>query len=186
MTKAIIYSGFLRSWGIVKENHEQNIFPGDIFFYTHEKPKCEAKHVFKKIKSPLTEHSPALHLNAAGETSIINTLNQWRNRKAAFELVPDTYDVYAIARTDIRFSAPIDFNIQPGKIYIPIGNDHRDGINDQFAFGDYKSMKLYCNLYNHYRYYFNGGLIFHPETYLKHHLRDIEVIRIPQTNEIVR
>lgn len=177
MTRAIIYSGFLRSWESVKANHIENIYGDHCCVYMEPEDKMQPQ---------LTNHSPALHLNAAGETSIINTLNQWRNRKAAFNLTEKDFGIYVIARTDIRFSGPIDFNIQPGKIYIPSGNDHRDGINDQFAFGDYDVMKWYCDLYDHYRDYFNGGLIFHPETYLKHHLRGIEVIRIPQTNEIVR
>lgn len=169
MKTLIIYSGHLRTWEQVKDNHAQCL-AGDTCF---RKPKS------------ILKPSVALSLNAAGETSIVNTLNQWNNRFKAFQTAKKGYDVYVICRPDIRFSGPITFEVVPGKIYIPEGNDYRDGINDQFAFGDYEAMKWYCDLINHYREYFNEGLIFHPETYLKRHLGSM-VIRIPQSNEIVR
>lgn len=186
LTKAIIYCGFLRSWNEVKSNHKDNIWGGAIYFYTHEVPECDWPHTYFEMLPNLMIHEPALLMNKVGETSVINTLNQWRNRQKAFSMVPTSYDVYVITRPDIRFSAPIDFTVEPNTVYIPSGNDHRGGINDQFAFGDYESMKWYCDLFTHYLEYFNSGEIFHPEYYLSLHLRKSRVVRLPQQNFIIR
>jgi hypothetical protein len=47
-----------------------------------------------------------------------------------------------------------------------------NGINDQIALGDYESMKIYCDLYNHLEnYVVNDHCAFHPETLLHFHLK---------------
>lgn len=179
MSKVIIYSGFRRTWEKVKDNHWENILsPDDAIFYFP----------VEKGMSQLTSFPISLPLNAAPETHILNTLNQWRNRRNAFEHTPYIKDwIYVIARMDLFFLGKIDFSdVNPNTIYIPSGNDFRDGINDQFAFGTYEAIKHYCGLYEAYIGYFNEGVQFHPETYLKYHLRNLNVIRIPQRNEILR
>lgn len=188
MTNTIIYSGFLRSWEQVKENHKQNLLKdGDeILFHTDELANLEFKYKFYSLQEQLTEFSAILATNAAPETHILNTLNQWRNRMKAFSAIIHNTSVFVVSRTDIKFSGKLDFELGQGKIYIPQGNDYRNGINDQFAYGGYMEMRHYCDLYLEYKKYFNEGLQFHPETYLKRHLRDLEVIRIPITNQIIR
>lgn len=187
---AIIYSGFLRSWEKVKQNQIDNIWSEDtmMFFYTYDKPDCNRLlNFYKQIEDSIIYFPQVLRINMRLETSIGNTLNQWRNRRDAFKIISNEYNVVAICRTDIEFSGKINMVVQPGKIYIPSGCDY-GGVNDQFAYGDYDAMKVYCSLYDHYRTYFNEGLIFHPETYLKRHLlaNGIEIVRIAQTNKIVR
>ena len=192
---AIIYSGFLRTWEQVRQNHLDNLWRQGCFlhFHTDKKPvdnrkgKTLVPMCYHPLAEQLTSFPAALRTNQRPETSIGNTLNQWRNRKNAFKHAGIGCHVYVIARTDIEFSGPINLNIIPGKVYIPSGCDY-GGVNDQFAFGDYDSMQVYCSLYDHYSKYFNEGLTFHPESYLHHHLvaNGIEIIRIPQTNNIVR
>lgn len=189
MSKMIIYSGFIRTWEQVKENHEQNILEegDDIIFYTDKNPEYTKKNRFIELFPQIQDYSPAILINHAPETAILNALNQWNNRKTAFELITTFRDVCVITRADIKFSGKIDFSkVEEGKIYIPRGNDYRDGVNDQFAFGNYEAINQYCGLYNNWKKFFNEGLQFHPETYLKRQLRGLEIVRIPQTNQIIR
>lgn len=185
----IIYSGFLRTWDRCSLNHDGCLgTEAPRLFYTSTAPtSIESTHV--QMQDQLMEYDVVLDTNRAPETSVINTLNQWRNRMAAFELVENVHPFYAIVRTDIVFSSPIiQFDPAPGRVYIPFGNDYRGGVNDQFAFGTYSVMQRYCNLYDHYRTYFDQGLVFHPESYLSHHLKlaEIEIVRLPITNKILR
>lgn len=187
MKKAIIYYGYLRSWENNRPNHEERLWDkeSDIYFNTHEEPLGNMK--WKKLPDQLMRHSVAYDTNRAGETSVINTLNQWRNKKIAFERVKERYDVYAISRPDIIFGAQVTLDIvHPGVIYIPYNNDHRDGTNDQFAYGDYEAMSYYVSMADKINDYFNDGVLFHPETLLKHHLKDREVVRASTTNDIIR
>lgn len=184
---AIIYSGNLRSWEQNRPNHEERLWgnDSDLLFYTFEEPFGNFKWV--KPGKQLTAYSPAYDTNRAGESSVINTLNQWRNRKAAFELVGKDHSAYAIARPDIIFGAVVTLDIvHPGIIYIPYNNDHRDGTNDQFAYGDYEAMSYYVSMADRINDYFNDGVLFHPETLLKHHLKDRAVVRTSATNDIIR
>lgn len=188
MINTIIYSGFLRTWDKVKENQEKNLWKeGDeVIFYTEKAPEWNKEHKFYPIQDQLDDFSRVLATNAAPETHILNTLNQWRNRYYAFSRILHNTPIFIVSRTDIKFSGKLNFGQQYETIYIPQGNDYREGINDQFAYGGYREMRHYCDLYLHYKTYFNEGLQFHPETYLKRHLRDIEIIRTPVTNQIIR
>jgi hypothetical protein len=183
----VVYSGFTRSWNQVKQNQLENIISegDDLFFYTTTEPEIHLPYRWKELGPQLLEHDPKYKNNAAGETSIINTINQWRNRRDAFGLVNPGSNVYAIARTDTGFTGKIDFTITPGIVYIPEGQDY-GGFNDQFAFGDYGAMKYYSELYEYFDQYWNDGVRFHPETMLRHHLRNTMVIRVPQQTQIVR
>lgn len=61
-------------------------------------------------------------------------------------------------------------------IYIPIGWDHRNGVNDLFAYGDSESMDYYCSLYDCiFPYLEEDGITLHPEGLLKHHLERSEL-----------
>ena len=90
------------------------------------------------------------------------------------------YDLVIKIRFDIKLESFIDlYEVNPKKIYIPEGWDHRGGINDLLAVGGYDVMKTYCNLYSHLEEYSEEGNMFHPETLLKVHLEknQIEVER---------
>lgn len=187
MKTAIIYSGNLRSWEQNRPNHEERLWREgcDKLFYTYEEPLGNFRWV--KPGEQLMRYSVAYDTNKAGETSCINTLNQWRNRKAAFEMMSKGYDVYVIARPDIIFGAVVTLDIvHPGVTYIPYNNDHRDGTNDQFAYGDYEAMSYYVSMAERINDHFNDGCLFHPETLLKHHLKERAVVRVSTTNDIIR
>jgi hypothetical protein len=188
MRKKIIYSGFTRSWIHIKQNQEANIIcpEDDLFFYTDRIPEGYAG---ETLGPQLTEYPMYYRSRMAPETSIINTLNQWRNRQRAFFLSTrgiGTEDVYIINRCDIALSAKPDYKISPGVIYIPHKHDY-NGICDQFAYGDYAAMKFYCDMYDYIDHYWTvDGIKFHPETLLKHHLRNTMVVRFPQEVQIFR
>jgi hypothetical protein len=194
MPKKIIYSGFTRTWEQVKENQKENIieYGDELLFYTTEEPICQQRYEWTRL-GPQLLHGPVFERqysryssNAAGETSIINTLNQWRNRRDAFGLYGlDDKKTIVIARTDINLSAKVNFTIEPNVVYIPEGQDY-GGLNDQFAFGDYAAMKYYCSMYDRIDEYWNAGCKFHPETLLAYHLRNTMVIRIPVQTQIIR
>jgi hypothetical protein len=172
LTKQIIYSGFTRTWDQVKQNQFDTIVDeGD-------------RLMFYEMGEQLLTHKD-YSSNAAGETSVINTLNQWRNRKLAFDSIA-TGSIIAIARTDTKFTDRIDFSIvTPGIVYIPEGQDY-GGLNDQFAFGDYGAMKYYSELYDYIDSYWEAGCRFHPETLLAYHLRNTMVVRVPVQTQIIR
>lgn len=174
MTAAIIYCGLERAWDKCSENHKANI-EGDLFWLT------------EKIVYPYTYSEVHKYENRAPETHQSNAINMWHNRFVAFALMKPGYDVYCINRTDILFEKPVSFeDVREGVIYIPEFYDYREGTNDQFCYGDYNAVKHYVSLYLKYEQYYNEGVIFHPETMLKRHLRDVEVERVPIKHEIVR
>lgn len=192
MKIAVLYSGFLRSWEQCKANQLENIGEADHFFYTFEEPLPPYK---QSIKIPemyyphLPEHPYTLNKNPF--SSVDSTLNQWHNSFCGFNLVPNDYDVYVRSRCDIQLSGKIDFGayeINDTNIYIPYGNDHYDGVNDQFAFGSYEVMKKYFSVYINHQYIFAAGVPFHPEGYVTKNLEreGVSIVRLPVTNTIIR
>ena len=184
MKAALIYSGYLRTFAECRANHAEMLQGAEIYQY-HVNDLLHELHYHK--------HDPEhpYEANRIPETVTHATLNQWRNNMLAFQLAPKDLDVYVRMRYDITISKPIDlssYDYADNRIYIPRGNDYRDGINDQFAFGSYKAMAVYFDMYNHHEQLFNKGYQFHTESYLYRHLLDsgIEIIRIEQENKIVR
>lgn len=187
---AIIYNGFLRTWEKCRENQEKNLFTGneDLYWFTYEDPGYRGQFV----RCPYWPYpAPDPHpydVNKEPETTVYQTLNMWHNIFLSFCLVPKGYDVYVKCRPDIQFDGKIDLKAEPGVCYIPEGNDFRGGVNDQFAYGCYDVMKVYYYLYLSYKEYFNQGIKFHPEAYLKHHLtvNNIRIERVKPSQWILR
>lgn len=171
----IIYCGLYRAWTQCSENHKDNI-KGNMFWFIN--------------KSYTAFYKEVHYENAAGETNQINCLNMWHNRFVAFSMVsPFDAEVFCLNRTDILFDAPIPFGeCKDGEIWIPEGNDYREGINDQFCYGTYNAVKDYVSLYLKFEKYHEQGVLFHPETMLLHHLKTLnyEIKRIPVHHKIVR
>lgn len=76
------------------------------------------------------------------------------------------YDIIMYLRADLQiydkfnFEYPINNNI-----YIPIGKDYRDGINDQIAYGNQRVMKIYSDLIINCKLLLSDNLSWvHPET----------------------
>ena len=199
MKTAIINTGYLRTAEKCRANQWANLLEGvdfDEYYFTHEKitflhPDRMGNVFQKQIPYNFYPTLPTPHpyyANKAPETEPCNVLNMWHNLFISFCLVPNTYDCYVRNRPDIQFSGRVHLENEPGKVYIPHGNDYREGINDQFAFGCYESMRVYFSLYLYHERYFNQGVMFHPEGYLKHHLEQngIEIVRVNPTQAILR
>jgi len=84
------------------------------------------------------------------------------NRKRAFDMIQNCDIPVVSCRFDLYIhDLYIPDYLDAYTIYIPNDEDH-GGINDRFAFGNYESMKVYCNAIVDKEY--------HPETALKLYL----------------
>jgi len=100
-------------------------------------------------------------------------LNMWNSWKLSNEMTKefDQYDWVFRVRPDSFFSLEIDDlrMLEPDGVYLP-KHDSWGGYNDRFAFGSASAMDCYSTLIDHCESYFDQGLQFHVESYLKHHL----------------
>jgi hypothetical protein len=194
MRVAIIYTGHLRTWEKCRDNHKSCLWTEETvkYFHTYDLPDgIEMWDAWMPI--PCEYHYIIDHpYNARRrpEISIGNTLNQWHNNFIGFCIAPKGYDVYVRCRPDIIFSGHIDLkqDLSGNKIYIPSGQDYYTGYNDQFAFGNYETMKAYYSVYLNHGKMFEDGLIFHTEEYVTENMKrcGLNIIRLPITNQILR
>jgi hypothetical protein len=193
MNVAVLYSGHLRTWNACRQNQIDNFYTPttETYFYTYDEPETPYKQ-FNKIQGTYyTEPLDWYNSNKNPVTCTDNTLQAWHNLFIGFCLVPHNYDVYVKSRTDIVLSGKInfeDYNIDDTNIYIPYGNDHCGGVNDQFAFGSYKVMKKYYSVYLEHGNLFREGKTFHTEFYVTENLKKQGVVinRLNITNTILR
>ena len=80
------------------------------------------------------------------------------------------YDVVIKCRFDVELLEKVEIKLPENQIYIPIGWDHMDGVNDTFAYGDSNSMDYYLSAYHSLDGFINEGRFIHPEMLLKAHL----------------
>jgi hypothetical protein len=80
------------------------------------------------------------------------------------------YDVVIKCRFDVNILEKIELKLPENQIYIPIGWDHMDGVNDIFAYGDSESMDYYSSAFYSLDGFINEGRFIHPEMLLKAHL----------------
>jgi len=112
------------------------------------------------------------------ETNHKNIFFQFYKFYKGFNLIPNyqDYDMILRGRFDLKFNIFPDLNLlDPSKLYIPKGWDHRDGYNDLFAFGNPALIEQYCNLFNNILTYLEEGCPLHPETILKYHLTKLNI-----------
>ncbi len=193
MKIAFIYSGHLRTWEAIQENHEKNLWTDDceLFFHTYEKP--EVKREFKFTQIPVEFYamdgiSHKFNTRKRPEATVAQSLNQWHNMFVSFCLVPLGFDVYVKTRTDLHLGSKIDFSVDyNNKIYIPEHNDF-GGINDRFAFGNYETMKKYYSVYVNHLDLWNDGTEFHTETMQLANLnrQGVQIVRVPVEEHILR
>lgn len=174
MRIALCYTGYLRTWERCWQDHAENIWKHDdyvkSFFYTYEQPACAIDHLWTLCPHPFYENPFGPHKfnsNKADESQACHTLNMMHNNIVGFSLIPRGYDFYVRIRPDMKFNGQLNFNDYEPKentVYIPKGMDYR-GINDQFAFGDYESMRKYYSVYLNCEELFNEGHLFNSEIY---------------------
>jgi Methyltransferase domain len=82
------------------------------------------------------------------------------------------YDIVIKLRTDLLFRRPFDIRTVRDDICVPnIGQYYQGAMNDQFAVGSEKGMKVYLSLIDSLLGYLNGRETeFRPEFLLRHHL----------------
>lgn len=109
-----------------------------------------------------------------GEVSVKNVLKHFTNKKRVYHIFNQYrkennlhYDVVVSLRIDIKIFKKFMIN-KPNHntIYIPNCEDHRNGINDQIAYGDQIVMEKYCNIIDNCKFILNNKLSkigFHPE-----------------------
>lgn len=175
----MIYSGWLRTWDQCRQNHADCLTPA---------PVCTIHYDERNFTMNPFDWEEFAHYreNKAPETEPGNTVNMWHNMYCAFELAPRGYDCYVRNRPDILIHGHIDFSrfdLRDDVVYIPVGNDYWEGVNDQFAFGSYKAMEAYHNVYLDHEKHFSSGKMFHSESYLKHTL-DMRGIRIERIQDV--
>lgn len=185
MTVCMIYSGWLRTWEQCKGNHAEVLRPAP----AHVVHYNETTHDLTPFPREQWEH---YRENKAPETEPENTLSMWRGMWEAWRLAPQGFDCYVRNRYDIVLEGGgVNFEEWPmidDTVYIPEGQDFRDGVNDQFAFGNYQSMEKYYSVFLYHKTHFDAGKPFHSESYLKYTLEmlGVKIVRIPITNRIIR
>ena len=114
----------------------------------------------------------------AHETNIYNTYSMYYHNYKCMTLIEKyskqhniTFNLVIKLRSDLQSKSPflIEDTINEKSIYIPNGNDW-GGINDQIAYGDFESMKIYSNCVHYIPHMCETGTRFHPETLLNTYL----------------
>jgi hypothetical protein len=186
MRVALLLSGQLRNGQELLLNLYESIikkYSADIFIAYNYDVDVEANiDTFNKLYNPKEisfNKYPQFNFNwsnKAPETDAQSVFKQWygiyqaERLKANYEQENGfTYDAVIRARFDLEYENELEINFD-NDIWIPIGWNHRGGINDTFAYGNAVSMYYYAQLYPNLQQYLNEGALLHPEFLLKYHL----------------
>ena len=133
------------------------------------------------------------------ETNVENAIKHFMNKQRVYQLLKTyiektgkKYDIIMSLRVDLQFSSKINFQYpQKNTIYIPYGNDYRNGINDQIAYGDQNTMEKYNNIISQCKnilLYDLSKYGFHPENLTAENIKlhGLNIHRFPLTYKIVR
>lgn len=131
--------------------------------------------------------------NQMPETVVDNVLSCWYGYKLirdAFLYLNKTYEMVGRLRVDVEFEELLNFTsfVGKGNLFVPEGNDYRDGLNDQFAVGRQEEILKYLDIRADLPNLYNGGkkIRFHPEMMLKAHLNEMFIVRTPIKYKINR
>ena len=106
-------------------------------------------------------------------THIDNMIRHFINKKRVYDIFlkyneanNKQYDIIMYLRADLQINDNFNFEYpKDNNIYIPIGKDYYDGINDQIAYGNQSAMKLYSCLICNCKLLLSNNLAYvHPET----------------------
>ena len=208
MKIAILFSGRVYKFGSHYNNIIENVVQDhDADFYLSHSPEEDNKgdlELFKEMynpvaicNDPIPDKEPEFDFEEypIPENFLTikrNVVSMFYNRKRVFELIKTSgkqYDCIVSYRLDLFSSSKIDYtNLDRESIYIPEGQDNNGGINDQIAYGTYKPMSIYMNLFDSMKIHLDNKCNFHPENINKFHLlrHDVSVVRVPYKYEIVR
>jgi len=117
------------------------------------------------------------------ETKTENVYSTLYHKHKVFEMLTDyqkqhniKFDCIIFMRADMDLELTPELNISHIKdntLYVPEPIYDWDGLNDQMAYGDFKTMKKYCSLVNDIeKLCKEQGLLFHPETMMKKHVEN--------------
>ena len=124
------------------------------------------------------------HYKKQPETNVHNCLSMYKSRAnicAAFQQymlqTNKSYDYVVCTRMDNFYKRQLDYEkiSSVNSLFIPTGQDWRDGINDQFSCGYTNEVVQYMNCYYYLQKLLNEGIILHPESLLKAYLEFIEI-----------
>jgi hypothetical protein len=174
----------IKFFASINEN-EEDIDPcSDLFL-----KEIDAIVNYEKLDINITD--PYLKFPKRPESNIYNTLSMFYHNKKAFELIEKyqtdnkMYFNFIVKYrgdiiTDNNIISVIDKNfiennyiIELNKLYLPSFSMAVDNnYNDQFCFGDYKSMKYYSECIDKiYEYLSKDKVIINPEIILTHHIK---------------
>jgi hypothetical protein len=103
------------------------------------------------------------------------------------------YDIFCYTRPDVclndQLSSDFLSSIAGETVYVPKNGHWRNGVNDQFAMGQFSAIKTYLSLYSQIATYYAADRVpLHPELMLRHHLKahQIAVNKLTCDNVIFR
>jgi hypothetical protein len=182
-----IYVGHRRTFWHTQKNHQENLKP---IHWVHQRDENSSTFNYYRPGAELHLY----HSRLEGDTNVYNVLNSWHNRYVAFSTAPEDYEVYVLMRYDTLVQGVIDFRdytYSDDVIYVPVGNDHRMGVNDQLVFGNWRVMQKYVSInLNHSQMFHttDPGLFpwFHNESYCTRNLelQGVQISRVGVTTDI--
>lgn len=144
--------------------------------------------MFYKIQKcfELIEGEYDLIIRARPDLFYRNIIDNNFNLNESFIKIPLSYCAPRINFRDLSLDFEVDGALKEGVDNVDsyfLGEPcDCGGYLDQFAIGDYSSMKTYCTAYDSFKQYFEQGYKFGgPEEALKHHL-DLNKIKVERNN----
>lgn len=204
MKIAVLFSGRVYKFGAHYNNIMENVVQDhDADFYLSHSPELNEEddlELFKEMYKPVAVSNDPIPDFDFKQYPIIDELHTKRrnvvcmfyNRKRVFELMKGSgklYDCIVSYRLDLIGFTKMDYTNLDQSIYIPEGQDHFGGINDQIAYGTYEPMNIYMNLFDSMKKYLDNNIcIFFPELLNKCHLlsNKVSIIRTNFDYHIVR
>lgn len=193
MTKtAIFFSGRIRAFDEVKEHLiKLNLIENTIFFVSLnlEKSNEEAKQFcklmnindpicmnFEKTIIPEIMYTFNMHYHSVREKVYSMFYHNFR----CFELITNYQNKYNMKfNTIVKYRAdfntsnilPLNHELKENTVYRPYNLNYTWG-DDKVAYGNYESMKKYCNVVNNIiSLCGDDKILYHPETLLDEHLK---------------
>jgi hypothetical protein len=176
----------------------------DFFAASDNSPQIQLDNFIELYKPILYNNDPVQYTcnldkypNKPGETILHNVICQFINKGRVFSLLEEhikkeniKYDVVVSLRLDVIYHNKFDYgDLADNTIYIPHGNDHYIGINDQVAWGVIEVMQKYNSIFSNIIYLIEQGLsIPHPESLTLANLLyyNINIQRVNLSHIIVR